>query len=255
MNKIETYRVTLRTLPLPEWDAYLLQESHLPGPRSNLELAQAVADEGDAALFERYIAMDATQAPVNTPGEFLAVCGAIGLGRLLVEGRLELFATLRRLASDTRWRMREGVAMALQRLGDADMELLLGEMERWTSGANFLEQRSVAAALCEPRLLKKPEHARRVLAILDSITTSLLGIAETERRSEPFQALRKGLGYCWSVAVAALPQEGSACMERWFPAKDKDVRWIMKENLKKNRLERMDSAWIKKWQAYFLQQP
>ena len=62
MNKIETYRVTLRTLPLPEWDTYLLQESHLPGPRSNLELAQAVADEGDAALFERYIAMDAAQA-------------------------------------------------------------------------------------------------------------------------------------------------------------------------------------------------
>ncbi len=94
MNKIEAYRATLRTLP--DWDAYLLQESHLPGPRSNLELAQAVADEGDAALFERYIAIDAAQAPVNTPGEFLAVCGAIGLGRLLVEGRLEMFATLRR---------------------------------------------------------------------------------------------------------------------------------------------------------------
>ena len=123
MNKIETYRVTLRTLPLPKWDTYLLQESHLPGPRSNLELAQAVADEGDAALFERYIAMDAAQAPVNTPGEFLAVCGAIGLGRLLVEGHLELFATLRQLASDSRWRMREGVAMALQRLGDAGHHL------------------------------------------------------------------------------------------------------------------------------------
>jgi len=255
LNKIETYRAFLQTHPLPDWDTYLLQESHLPGPRSNLELAQAVADEGDAALFERYIAMDAAQAPVNTPGEFLAVCGAIGLGRLLVEGHLELFATLRQLASDSRWRMREGVAMALQRLGDADMELLLAEMERWTKSANFLEQRAVAAALCEPRLLKKAEHARRVLAILDTITASLPGLSEAERRSEPFLALRKGLGYCWSVAVAALPPEGAACMERWFRVDDKDVRWIMKENLTKNRLARMDSAWVRQWQAYFLQQP
>jgi len=145
--------------------------------------------------------------------------------------------------------------MALQRLGDADMQLLLDEMERWTSGGNFLEQRAVAAALCEPRLLKKPEDARRVLAILDAITLALPGVPESDRHGEAFQALRKGLGYCWSVAVAALPQEGPASMQRWFPVEDKDVRWIMKENLTKNRLERMDSAWVKQWRAYFLQQP
>ena len=44
-------------------------------------------------------------------------------------------------------------------------------------------------------------------------------------------------------------------MERWFPVDDKDIRWIMKENLKKDRLARMDAAWVKKWQAFFLQQP
>ncbi|MGD0004453.1 MAG: hypothetical protein ABSE06_09520 [Anaerolineaceae bacterium] len=252
MNKIETYRAMLRMRTLPDWDAYLLQESHLPGPRSNLELAQAVADEGDAALFERYIAMDATQAPQNTPAEFLAVCGAIGLGRLLAEGRLDKFSVLRQLASDPRWRMREGVAMALQRLGDANMELLLDEMQRWSAG-NFLEQRAAAAALCEPRLLKNPEHARRVLTVLDTITVAIL--PQGERRSEAFQALRKGLGYCWSVAVAALPQEGRATMEAWFQVKDKDIQWIMKENLKKDRLARLDAAWVKQWQAYFLQHP
>jgi hypothetical protein len=252
VNKIETYRAMLRMRTLPDWDAYLLQESHLPGPRSNLELAQAVADEGDAALFERYIAMDATQAPQNTPAEFLAVCGAIGLGRLLAEGRLDKFSVLRQLASDPRWRMREGVAMALQRLGDANMELLLDEMQRWSAG-NFLEQRAAAAALCEPRLLKNPEHARRVLTVLDTITVAIL--PQGERRSEAFQALRKGLGYCWSVAVAALPQEGRATMEAWFQVKDKDIQWIMKENLKKDRLARLDAAWVKQWQAYFLQHP
>ena len=70
-----------------------------------------------------------------------------------------------------------------------------------------------------------------------------------DRRGEDFLTLRKGLGYCWSVAVAALPAEGKALMEKWLVKPDKDVRWIMKENLKKNRLVRMDAGWVKKWRG------
>ena len=44
MSKTEDYRKKLRELE--SWDEYLLQESGLPGPRGNLELAQVVADEG-----------------------------------------------------------------------------------------------------------------------------------------------------------------------------------------------------------------
>jgi hypothetical protein len=49
------------------------------------------------------------------------------------------------------------------------------------------------------------------------------------------------------VAVAALPDKGKKCMERWFSSVDKDIRWIMRENLKKNRLMRMDSNWTDFW--------
>ena len=45
--------------------AYLLENSGLPGPRGNLELAHAVAAEGSAALFERYRAYTPELAPVN----------------------------------------------------------------------------------------------------------------------------------------------------------------------------------------------
>ncbi len=38
MAKADQYREILRTLD--EWDAFLLKESGLPGPRGNLELAQ-----------------------------------------------------------------------------------------------------------------------------------------------------------------------------------------------------------------------
>ncbi len=111
MGKTETYRETLKTLD--HWDAFLLQESGLPGRRGNLELAQAVSEEGDEELFVRYLAFDPEKAPTNSPYEFLAFCGVVGLGRLLSEGKMEFFGTLRQHSSDPRWRIREAVAMAL----------------------------------------------------------------------------------------------------------------------------------------------
>ena len=55
------------------------------------------------------------------------------------------------------------------------------------------------------------------------------------------------MGYCWSVATAAFPEEGKAMMEKWFACQDRDVVWIMKQNLRKNRLERMDAEWVSYW--------
>ena len=240
MTKTDVYRKTLPTLA--EWDAYLVQESGLPGPRGNLELAQVVADLGDRPLFERYLAFTADLAPVNSPYEFLAFCGVVGLGRLAA-GDLSLLTTIRRCASDPRWRMREGVAMALQRLGDADMDRLLAEMVVWAQGTP-LEQRAAAAAISEPRLLKQARHARAALQILDRITAAILTLES--RRGPDFEALRKGLGYCWSVATAALPEEGKALMEKWLAYPDPDIRWVMRENLSKARLARMDAGWVQK---------
>lgn len=239
MSKVDGYRQTLRGID--DWEPYLLAESGLPGPRGNIELAQAVADEGDEALFQHLLSFDAAVAPTNTPQEFLAFCGIVGLGRLAAEGRRDLLPALRRHANDPRWRMREGVAMALQRWGRVDMEGLLAEMDAWSRGS-FLEQRAAAAALCEPALLGNPAHAERTLHILDAITAALT--RAEDRRSEAFQALRKGLAYCWSVAVAALPEVGKPLMERWLASADRDVRWIMRQNLAKQRLARMDAGWV-----------
>ena len=239
MTKIDEYQAKL--LSLDEWDAYLLSESGLPGPRGNIELAQAVANEGNQELFQRYLSYSADVAPVNSPYEFLAFCGALGLGRLLAEGETSLLQVLRTLASDPRWRMREAVAMALQRLGDVNMPQLLVAMQIWSRGTP-LEQRAAAAAICEPRLLSTENYARQALNILDTITIAFEAAAH--RQANDFIALRKGLGYCWSVAVVALPAEGKVLMEKWLQMPDKDIQWIMQENLKKNRLLRMDARWV-----------
>ena len=244
MSKTDSYREILHGTE--DWDAYLRQESGLPGPRGNIELAQAVAAEGQESQFQHWLALDADQAPTNSPAEFLPFCGVLGLGRLTAEGKRDHLTTLRLCASDSRWRMREAVAMALQKLGRIDMSALLDEMQDWSKG-NALEQRAAAAALCEPILLRQEQDTRRVLHILDDITVSIRQVKD--RKDAGFKALRKGLGYCWSVAVAALPDEGKETMEKWFSSEDKDILWIMKQNLRKKRLERMDAAWVEAWKA------
>ena len=244
MNKVDQYKIQLQGLQ--DRDDFLLQESALPGPRANLELLQAVADLGSEQLFLRYLAMTAELAPYGSAGEFLPVCGTAGLGRLVVEGKTEYWAVLRGQASDRRWRVREAVAIALQRCGRQDMPVLLEEMRRWCAGS-LLEKRAVVAALCEPALLVDPINARAVLAVLDEITAGLLSMAD--RRGDEFRVLRQALGYGWSVAAAALPEDGKATLEKWFACPDKDIRWIMKENLKKKRLARMDAEWTVQWLA------
>jgi hypothetical protein len=244
MNKVEFYRQKLKQLK--EWEPFLLKESGLPGPRGNIELAQAVAEEGNEALFERLLSFSPDKAPANSPEEFLAFCGVLGQGKLLSHGKREVLQKLRLFASDPRWRTREAVAMALQKFGDTDMDALLGEMDKWSKGDVWV-QRAVAAALCEPRLLTQQKHAEKVLGILDRITASLEE-GKGKENSEGTRVLRQALGYCWSVAVAAFPEKGKRMMEHWFANEDKGMRWIMRKNLKKNRLARMDAKWVEHWQ-------
>jgi hypothetical protein len=235
MTRVEEYCRTLRSLQ--DWVPFLMRNSGLPGPRGNLELANAVAEEGNEKQFNHFLTY---HAPENTPEVFVVFCGIVGLGKLAAD-QPDLFNRLREYASDSRWRIREAVATGLQLTGDQDMDVLLREMKIWAKG-NWCEKRAAAAALAEPRLLKNPKHAKQVLQVLDKITKSM----ETNKnsRDDAFQVLRKAMGYCWSVAVVALPDFGKPLMEGWLNSPDQDIRWVMKENLKKNRLAKMDADWV-----------
>jgi hypothetical protein len=235
MSKFDDYRQMLNKLD--DWIPFLRKESGLPGPRGNLELAHAVAQGGSKKQFKQFLSF---QADENTPEVFVVFCGVVGLGKLAGNDPA-LFEQLRKYASDPRWRIREAVATGLQLVGDQNMDLLLKEMQAWSQG-NWYEQRAVAAALAEPRLLKQPKHAKKVLKVLDDITASMENADGS--KDERFKVLRQGMGYCWSVAVAALPEVGKPIMEKWLDNQDKDICWMMRENLKKNRLVKMDAAWV-----------
>jgi hypothetical protein len=120
------------------------------------------------------------------------------------------------------------------------MPRLLAEMED-----RPYVQRAAAAGLCEPSLLKEPEHVVRVLAILDRTTKTMA--AASARKGEDFRVLRQALGYCWSVAAAALPEAGRPLMEKWLKSPDKDVAWVMRSNLGQARIVALGPSRVLKW--------
>jgi hypothetical protein len=238
-SKVAFYVEKLKSLK--NWDSFLLKESGLPGPRGNIELAQAFADVAEESLIKSYVSINPVEAPENSPKVFLTFCGVLGLGTLVNKGKLDYLKQLRQFASDERWRIREAVAMALQRVGDGDIRFLLQEMKEWSKGNPF-EKRAAIAALCEPRLLISGEVSSSVLDILDDVTLSITNSGYT--KSKGFEVLKKGLAYCWSVAVAACPEKGKKLLEKWVRNKDKNVIWIVKQNLKKKWLLKMDKEWV-----------
>jgi hypothetical protein len=242
LSRADDYAATLRGIA--NWVPYLRKESNLPGPRGNLELAHAVARIGTRSPFEELLRTDPVET--NTPGEFLLFCGVLGLGKLVAEGETEELSRLRTYARHDSWRVREAVATALQLVGDADAGLLAKTAASWANGT-WLEQRAAAAAVAEPRLLKDATAARKTLAVLDRITATIAAAPPPERTTAGYKILRQAMGYCWSVVVAALPDEGKAAMERWLASDDTDIRWTMRENLKKARLAKMDAGWVAHW--------
>lgn len=197
---------------------FLREHSGLPGARANIELGQAAADVGDAAWFDELI---------GTGDEYLVFCGVLGLGRRLAEGH-GVEERLREHARDDRWRVREAVAMALQRLGDTSPERLMTLARDWVADADPLVRRAAVGGICEPRLLTTAEMRACALEVCERATLGEHGCAD--------RVLRKALGYCWSVAVAADPAAGVPMFRRLAEVDDPDVAWIVRENAKKARM-------------------
>jgi hypothetical protein len=225
---------------------YLISNSNLPGPRGNLELAEVFANviedyaerepEKLWRLCLKLTQFSLIEAPVNNPKEFLVFCGARGVGAL---GASQAFfqkalPRLKELAGDPRWRTREGVAMAIQSMIEKQPQKTLQELESWIANDNWLVMRAVAAGVAEPALLKDRQTAKSALELHKKIFAKIA--AARERKSDEFKTLKQGLGYSLSVVVCPIPKEGFEYMRQLADTQDADVLWIVKENLKKNRL-------------------
>jgi hypothetical protein len=237
----------LKTGNKDEITGYLVSNSNLPSPRGNLELAMAFAEVVEVyssrklgKLWElclKLTEISADEAPTNNPKEFLTFCGTYALGAIAsVSPRFfeKALVLLRGLADDTRWRIREAVAMGIQKLLTNQSQNTLIALENWIEGNNWLAMRAIAAGVAEPPILKDNKIARRALELHKKIFAKILH--SRERKSYEFRTLRKGLGYTLSVVVCATPKEGFAFIRQLVGLRDADILWIIKQNLKKNRL-------------------
>ena len=225
---------------------YLTSNSNLPGPRGNLEVADAFAKviedyskEEPEKLWNlciRLTTLSPAEAPVNNPKEFLVFCGAQGIGVLGASTTFypKALSRLKELANDPRWRTREGVAMALQRLIRTQPEETLKQLASWIEKDNWLVMRAVAAGVAEPPNLKDKKTTEAALKLHRRIFAQIL--ATNERSSTEFKTLKQALGYSLSVVIHAIPKEGFQYLQQLADSQDADVQWIVKENLKKNRL-------------------
>jgi hypothetical protein len=211
MNKVEEYSVLLKKLE--DWIPFLKENSNLPGPRGNLELANAAAHTSTYHQMELMLAEDSPNVVENSSEVFVVFCGVVALGVHFTPGNNQQISILKHYANDRQWRIRESVAMALQEIGKRDMQLLLSELQNWMNGP-YLQLRAVAAGLSEPALLQELSVINRVLEMLDKITIRIQEGPEDDK--DGFIAHMKGLSYCWRVATCAYPEKGKKLMEKWM---------------------------------------
>jgi hypothetical protein len=222
----------LAAMTVEELAAHLTAHSNLPGPRGNLELADA---------FSATASREAILEFAEVEDEYLRFCGTQGLGRLLAEvpGDAPLLAMLLERAADPLWRVREAVARALQILGRSEPAAMHGVVAAWVEHPDAYVRRAAVAAICEPALLRDGAGFRAGLGTCEAATASLVALSPADRKSPGPRNLRQGLGYGWSVVVAANPGEGMPAFDRLRESADPDVAWIVKSNLSKNRLKRL----------------
>lgn len=224
MTSSSEWVARLQRIDRADWARFLNEHSGLPGPRANLALVDAaisVCDETVVALLE------------EDGGEYTMMCAAAALASRADDPLLRERA--RAAASDARWRVREGVAIGLQSLGDRDIAVLLAIVRQWTDDPNPLVQRAAIAAICEPRLLHRSDAAQTALEACARTTAALVALPDPLRKSADARVLRQALAYCWSVAIAADPASALPA----FLALDTghpDVKWIVEQNRRKKRL-------------------
>jgi len=232
---------------------YLVANSNLPGRRGNLELLTALGDavaKAQPSSMARLWALSAEladvspdEADVNDPASFLVYAGAVAIGAIGSVSAVYITRALLRLrvlARDPRWRVRESVAFGLQRLLQAESDATLTALETWGGDGDLLEMRAAAVAVAHPPLLRDATFALRALTLHRSILDQLAAIPKADRRTEPFRVLRKGLAFAISVVACGVPDAGFAYLEALAGVNDRDVTWIVRQNLRKKRLQRLD---------------
>jgi hypothetical protein len=241
-------------------ESYLVREGLPNAARMNLTLTQGFADAlGDyikrskansdhesskawgflKQTLDGWSQLTTINAPVNSPRIILPCTAALTYGQIacvMPEEWQRMVTRLLLAAKDSRWRVREMVATALQWMLVCNWTRTVADLDSWAKEDNPLVIRAVVGAIAEPPLLKNTEQGLAALTLQKIAVDYLRNIPQSKRKTDEMQALIKALAFTLSVAIAAAPDDGFTYLESLAALTDKDIVWILQENLKKRRL-------------------
>ena len=228
---------------------YLREHSGLPGPHANINLANDVSSllaasipqhANDVRSLLNYFTNNERKTVVsNTPAGFVMLCGVLAFGfcaAVYPEWQDEAFAHLKHYASSPFWKVCDFVAMAYQRLLQADSLTTLAHLMELARSGNYLLQRTAVTTLAEPQLFYSSDLVMPALEVQRIVLSYVHTVPVWERRGEDFRILRRALGHTVSVVTAAAPEEGFALLSECATWNDADITWVLRENLRKKRL-------------------
>ena len=219
---------------------YILTNSKLPGRRANLELLYEFKIHASQESVSACLSLKDYDL-INTPEEFAMMCGVVGYCELNRENVDDVFELLEEYAQSESWRVRESVAMGIQYMLILNEDKSLKAIKGWFNKTDF-HRRAMIAGLCTPRLQLIETISRETAFILEQLMKDVL--AWQGKLSEEQKALRKALGYCWSIAIEANPSQLKPLFKKYYKYENKNIIWILKSNLKKNRLVKLDEKWV-----------
>jgi len=230
---------------------YLIKNSNLPGPRMNLALAAALADTIGKFVMQPMLNVErletmldgwaADDADTDQPRVILPCAAMLAYGQVAAsrpEWWSDEIAKLHRAAADSRWRVREMVSTALQRMLAADWSRTIAALSDWLKSDNPLIVRAAAAGVAEPPLLIDIQRGADALKVQATAVDWFAALPQSRRDEDDIRKLRKTLGFSVSVAVTAVPDAGFELLLKMAHSDNEDLRRIVRENLKKSRLQR-----------------
>ncbi len=223
---------------------YLKENSRLPGPRANLELLYEFIENATDTEIDNCMSI-ADSVTLNSPSEFVLFCGVAAFIKRTARLHRTVDVDLSNYTNHESWRVRESVCIGFQwakhYLTPYEMMKNLISLKHGTA----LDKRAYFATLCDPILLNDYIEPSEVLSDLLEITLDCFNM--NDKLDRELTVLRKALGYCWSVAICADETLGKQTFEKLLVYTDsKHVLWIVRENLKKNRLIKLDAAWVER---------
>jgi hypothetical protein len=214
----------------------------LPGPRENAGVVAAFAAECAArgakadALVAKMALLDVDAAPGASKYEILPVCGVAALGARGASEPTALRAVtiLHDCAEDLRYRVRDHVAAALARIGEARGEQLVHDVAGWMDG--FFHAAAVLEALANPKWLVKIGSPDAVIERLDEAFVLVRDAPRASARYPGFKALLDALVKAPPEAAARFGVPVFDMLARWSTTKDPVLRDLVERAVSSPKL-------------------